>query len=291
MTLRWISASGVLSILAGAALAGPGATAPAGAQTGVGSDGARVTVTGYRAGGSVHTAVQSSSSSGSALVCRELIDSTAGGVDFDATVSWPPVERGRVAVRRFWLSCTLPDGTPVGLAGDGMGYLYEEQIVDLDAVVRTLAERYLAERLAPVVAVQTSPPQGLVGVEQWFWLTGVEPGAVREVHDVFGRRVELIIEPAAVQWTFGDGAAVTVVGPAGLGGASGGVPAEPVTHRYRDRSTVEDPSGTYPVVAAVELSVRYTLDGAGPFEVQPPLRADAASALVVREAQAVLHRG
>ncbi|MEZ5260389.1 MAG: hypothetical protein R2755_01110 [Acidimicrobiales bacterium] len=180
--------SGVLSILAGAALAGPGATAPAGAQPGVGSDGARVTVTGYRAGGSVqHTAVQSSSSTGSALVCRELIDSTAGGIDFDAAVSWPPVDRGRVAVRRFWISCTLPDGTPVGLAGDGMGYLYQEQI-DLDAVVRTLAERHF--RAGAAGAGRRSRPHHPGPGRRGAVVPG-SPASSRarsEVHDVFGRQ-------------------------------------------------------------------------------------------------------
>ncbi|MCC6185291.1 MAG: hypothetical protein IT194_11585 [Microthrixaceae bacterium] len=288
MPSRWFSISLVLPMAmaavgatAAVATAGSGlAGAQAGDQVGVGSDGTRVSITGYRAGGQVRTDVRSTSSTGMALVCRELIDSTGGAVDFDLTADWPPLEPGRTAIRRYWISCTLPDGTAVALAGGGLGYLYADQIVDVDAIVRTLAERYANERLGPSVSVGLSPPQGLVGFEQWFWLSGVDPAPVQEIHDVLGHRVELTLEPAGVRWDFGDG--TTGDGAAG----------STVTHRYRDRSTsAAAPDGAHTVTAEVEVAVRYTLDGTGPFEVQPPLVASAAASLVVREAQAVLHGG
>ena len=274
----------------------PGAT-PAGADVGVGSDGTRVRVTGYRAGGDLHYGFSATADGGGvAMVCRELLESTGGMADSDiVTGGWPPLDPQRRALRRYWLECRRPDGSVVALADGGLGYLYADEVVDFDAEVRTLAERYVAEELGPSIDLRTSPPVGLVGIEQWFWVEGYDGAPVVSLHDVVGHRVELTLEPATVAWSFGDGSSSGLEGVAGLGrdatdGRSGGGES-PVAHRYRDRSTSAGaPDGDYEVAVTIELSVRYTLDGAGPFDVEPPLSAAAAAPLVVREAQAVLHR-
>ncbi len=268
---------------------GSAAMAPAaGAGVSVASDGTRVTVAGYRAGGEDHEQWASWTPSGRSVLCRELIDETNGIVDGEGVVaglSWPPLDRSRRALWRYWLDCRYADGTAVELGSSGLGYVYADEVVDYDAAVRTLAESYLAETLAPVVAVGSSPPSGLVGIEQWFWVEGIDDVPVLQLHDVLGRRVVLRLEPAEVRWSFGDGTGATF-GPQGLGVAGA---AGPVTHRYRWRSTTAGPHASYRLEAAVSIAVRYTLDDSDWFEVTPPLVAAAERDLVVREAQAVGH--
>jgi len=107
------------------------------------------------------------------------------------------------------------------------------------------------------------------------------------VHNVIGRRVEVRLSLAEVRWRFGDQPLV-VEGQAGLGRSDG---PSTVTHRFRDRSTsAADPGATLPITAEVVFDVRYTLEGAGPFPVDPPLVVSQTRTLLVREAQAVVHR-
>ncbi len=226
--------------------------------------------------------------------CRELISETNGLVDADGAdvgLIWPQIDPNREARWRYWLDCRYTSGpltgTAVPLGSGGLGFVYADEIVDVDALVRTLAEDYVGRTVAPAIGIGTSPPAGLVGVQQWFWIQGYDGAEVVAVHDVIGRRVEVRLNLAEVRWRFGDQQMV-VTGPAGLGLAD-----EPstVTHRFRDRSTsAADPHGPLPVTAEVVFSVRYTLDGAGPFTVDPPLTMQQTSALIVREAQAVVHR-
>lgn len=272
-----------------AVVVGSATLAPrAGAGVSVASDGTRVTVAGYRAGGENHEEWTSWTPSGRTVRCRELIDETNGIIDGEGVVAgltWPPLDPSRRALWRYWLDCRYADGAAVELGSSGLGYVYADEVVDYDAAVRTLAESYLAETLAPFVAVGSSPPSGLVGIEQWFWVEGIVADPVEQLHDVLGRRVVLHLEPAEVRWSFGDGTGATF-GPQGLGvvGAAG-----PVTHRYRWRSTAAGTTASYRLEAEVTLAVRYTLDDSDWFEVTPPLVATAERGLVVREAQAVGH--
>jgi hypothetical protein len=226
--------------------------------------------------------------------CRELISETNGLVDADgagAGLTWPPVDPTRQARWRYWLDCRYTSGalagTAVPLGSGGLGFVYADEIVDVDAVVRTFAEDYLGRTVAPVVRVGTSPPAGLVGVSQWFWIEGYDGAEVVAVHDAVGRRVEVRLSLAEVRWRFGE-EQLAVRGVAGLGRSDG---PSTVNHRFRDRSTsAANPQDPLAVTAELVFDVRYTLDGAGPFEVEPPVTVQQTRTLIVREAQAVVHR-
>ena len=278
--------------MAGAAAVLAAVVAPTGAGAGVSvaGDGSRVVVTGYRAGGEDHYR-WTTSSPGRSIVCRELVSETNGAVLVEGVgsgLTWPPVDPGRVARWSYWLDCRYGDDTPVALGSAGLGYVYADEITDFDAVVRQLAASYLGETTGPAIGVGVSPPVGLVGVEQWFWVEGYDGSPVRAVHDAVGHRVDLELTLRSVRWTYGDGA-VTVMGPEGLGarGSTG-----PQAHRYRARSTrPEAVDGTYPVTVGLEFAVTYRLDGGPVFTAEPPVEVTASRPLVVREAQAVVHRG
>ena len=133
-----------------------------------------------------------------------------------------------------------------------------------------------------------SAPAGraLVGFESWFWVAGYDGAPQVESFVVFGRRLVLELRPAAVRWDFGDGGGAAL-GPGDGFGSPGGRSA--TAHRYRARSTSgAAPDAAVTVAVEVDVAVSYTLDGAGPFAVDPPLLAAASTALVVREAQAVI---
>jgi len=271
------------------AMVGVAQPAPAGAGVSVASDGSRVVVTGYRAGGEDHYR-WTTSSPGRTVVCRELVSETNGAVLVDGVgsgLTWPPVDPGRVARWSYWLDCRYGDGTPVALGSDGLGYVYADEITDFDAIVRTLAASYLGVTTGPVIGIGASPPTGLVGVEQWFWVDGYDGAPLRAVHDAVGHRVDLEVSLHTVRWSYGDGAVVET-GPEGLGirGSSG-----PAAHRYRVRSTrPEFAGGAYAVTADLGFAVAYRLDGGPLLDVGPPLELTASRSLVVREAQAVAHR-
>lgn len=280
------------------ALLGPegGPAAPsAGAGVSVASDGTTVTVAGYRAGGEEHTSWSATSPRG-ALICRELIGLTDGMVDADgagAGLSWPPIDAGRKALWRYWLDCRYADGTAVALGSGGLGFVYADEVVDFDAIARSLAEQYLAETVGPRLGVGLSPPIGLVGVEQWFWVAGYDGAVIEQRHAVVGHDLLLRLTPQSVTWTYGDGTSTTT-GPEALrapgGTGPGAAPAGAARHRYSRRSTVADPKGTYPVSVTVSLAVTYHLDGGAALSVEPAVSTSASTELVVREAQAVVHR-
>lgn len=287
MSFRSILALLMFFLLAGMMASG------AGAGVSVGSDGSVVTVAGYRAGGENHPAWSATSPTGATMDCRELISKTNGLVDSDGAGvgSWPLVDPTRQARWRYWLDCRYTSGPLTGsavpLGSGGLGFVYADEIVDVDAIVRTFAEDYVGRTVAPVIGIGTSPPSGLVGVQQWFWIQGYDGAEVVAVHDVIGHRVEVRLNLAEVRWRFGDEHLV-LRGPAGLGRSEG---ASIVSHRFRDRSTsAANPDASLPVTAEVVFSVRYTLDGAGPFGVDPPVAVQQTRTLVVREAQAVVHR-
>lgn len=260
----------------------------------VGSDGSVVTVTGYRAGGENHSDWSPSNTSGAGVHCRELISETNGLVDGDgagAELSWPPVDPTRKARWRYWLDCLYTSGpltgTAVPLGSGGLGFVYADEIVDVDAIVRAFAEDYVGHTVGPAIGLGTSPPSGLVGVQQWFWIDGYDGSELVAVHQVIGRRVEVRLNLFEVRWQFGE-EQVVASGPAGLGTTPG---PSTVTHRFRHRSTsAANPDAALPVSAELVFSVHYTLDGAGPYQVDPPLTVQQARTLVVREAQAVVHR-
>ena len=70
-------------VVIGAAVGVSGPVTPAGAQVGVGGDGSRVQVSGYRAGGEVHVDYGVSGPIASSVTCRELVGETAGMIDAD----------------------------------------------------------------------------------------------------------------------------------------------------------------------------------------------------------------
>lgn len=262
-----------------AALASPAA----GAGVSVTSDGERVTVTGYRAGGVDHR--QWSVEGPGALRCRELIEETGGLIDADGAAlgpDWPSVDPDRTARWRYWLDCRRADGTAVELSFGGRGFVYVDEIIDFDEAVRRAAQHFLATLDGPPLAIDASPPVGLVGVAQGFAPRGHAAIPAETVFDVFGHRVDVELHVESASWSFGDGAVLE---------RTAGDATSALTHRYRVRSTTAArPDAAYEVALTLRVGVRYRLDGSAPLAAEPPLSLRATRTLVVREAQAVGYR-
>jgi hypothetical protein len=247
----------------------------------------RVTIAAERTGGTYRETPRYDGPGAERWSCVEVLDTNPYAepeVPTGEILDYGVIDADRQAIRRYWVECTNLD---TGETARDLGYLYADQVVDFDREARQLAERLFEERLAPAITVGAAPAgRALVGFESWFWVDGYDGRPRTEAFDVFGRRLVLDLRPVAVRWDFGDGSGASLGPVEGFG--SPGAPSA-TAHRYRARSTSgAAPDGALTVGVAIDVAVSYTLDGRGPFVVEPPLLASASADLVVREAQAVI---
>ena len=164
---------------------------------------------------------------------------------------------GEVVIRPIWVS---PD-----------------DVVDLDAVARTEAQRYIQDVLMPVISIGANPsPAGLAGLRSWFWIEGFNGSVVAPPIRALGLTIDVRMSSASVTWDFGDG--TTVSGDLGQP-----YPAESsVQHGYRD-------VGEYTVAASIDLVPEYRVDG-GPWTTLPNLTTSATATHPVEQRQPVIIR-
>jgi hypothetical protein len=249
----------------------------------------RVTIAAEKAGGSYRETPRYQGANTERWACVDVLESNPYAepevpVPTQEVLDYGALDPNRLAIRRYWVECTNLD---TGELERALGFLYQDEVVDFDREARLVAARLLEQRVAPAIAVGSAPAgRALVGFESWFWVAGYDGAPQVEAFDVFGRRLVLELRAVAVRWDFGDGT-VAALGPGdGFGSPEG---RSAVAHRYRARSTSgAAPDATVTVAVEVDVAVSYTLDGAGPFAVDPPLLATASTDLVVREAQAVI---
>lgn len=153
-----------------------------------------------------------------------------------------------------------------------------EDVIDLDAIARDEAERYVEEVLVPQISVRANPDaRGLVGLPSWFWVEGFGGTLSAPPISAFGMTIEVRMASGSVTWDFGDGTVVE-------GDLGRPYPEESSVQHVHQRS------GTYAVAADVQLLPEYRVDG-GPWLTLPALSASATLAHPVEERQAVItHR-
>ncbi len=257
----------------------------AGAADPVTSDGRRARVWAEITGGEAATSASYDGGGGSWRCEPAGFDIDGAFVDAPVLDAFPegtvfvPAEVGRPTYGRYWVTCYGPDGARY----DEIGWL--QDVVDIDAIAREFAARYLAEELAPAISVGAAPSgRTLVGTSTWFWVDGYDGSDLTSTHTVIGRTLVLRLALDEVTWTYGDGTETTF-GRDGIGSAAGGE----VSHRYRLRSTsAAAPDGAFTATARLTFAISYTLEGRGPFDVTPALTSEASRPVVVREAQALL---
>lgn len=249
------------------------------------SDGRRARVWGEIAGGEATTSATYSGGGGAWRCESAEFDIDGAFVDAPVLDAFPlgtvfvAADPSRPTYGRYWVTCYGPDGARY----DEIGWL--QDVVDFDALARDFALRYLADELAPDIAVGVAPVgRTLVGTSTWFWIDGYRGGSLVTTHAVLGRTLVLRLGLDEVTWSFGDGTSRTY-GPEGVGSPVVGE----VVKRYRARSTSADvPDGSFDATVLLSFDISYTLDGRGPFTVTPGLTSGAGRAIVVHEAQALL---
>ncbi|MGK2947829.1 MAG: hypothetical protein ACSLFP_04595, partial [Acidimicrobiales bacterium] len=150
-----------------------------------------------------------------------------------------------------------------------------DDVVDLDAVARDEAQRYIEDVLVPAVAIGVNPAaEGLVGLASWFWVEGFTGTATAPPISAFGLTIDVRLSSGTVTWDFGDGTRRS--------GDLGRAYPEPssVQHTHQRH-------GTYDVVAEIDLVPEYRVDG-GPWITLPNLQATATVAHPVQQRQAVI---
>lgn len=180
-----------------------------------------------------------------------------------------PGEKPHPEARLALLMCDAAVHGPVWVA--------PEDVIDLDALARQEAERYVEEVLRPDVSIGANPVgQGLVGLRSWFWVDGFAGSVTAPPITAFGMTIEVRMAAGGVRWDFGDGTVVD----GDLG------------RPYPEESTVQHAhqrSGTYTVTAALDLVPEYRVDG-GPWLALPNLTATASVEHPVEQRQAVVTR-
>lgn len=180
-----------------------------------------------------------------------------------------PGEKPHPEARLALLMCDEAVHGPVWVA--------PEDVIDLDALARQEAERYVEEVLRPDVSIGANPVgQGLVGLRSWFWVDGFAGSVTAPPITAFGMTIEVRMAAGGVRWDFGDGTVVD----GDLG------------RPYPEESTVQHAhqrSGTYTVTAALDLVPEYRVDG-GPWLALPDLTATASVEHPVEQRQAVVTR-
>ena len=150
-----------------------------------------------------------------------------------------------------------------------------DDIVDVDAVARDEAQRYIEDVLVPVVRIGVNPAaRGLVGLPSWFWIDGFDGQVMAPPITAFGLTIDVRMSSGTVSWDFGDG----TVESGDLGRA------------YPEESTVQhvhQHDGTFTITASIDLVPEYRVDG-GPWITLPNLQAVATATHAVEERQAVV---
>lgn len=148
-------------------------------------------------------------------------------------------------------------------------------IVDLDAVARDEAQRYIEDVLVPTVRIGVNPAaRGLVGLRSWFWVEGFTGSVTAPPITAFGLTIEVRMSSGSVAWDFGDGSTID----SDLGRA---YPAESTVQHAHQRD------GEFTITAAIDLVPEYRVDG-GPWLTLPDLQATATTQHQVEERQAVI---
>ena len=148
-------------------------------------------------------------------------------------------------------------------------------VVDLDAVARSEAQRYVQDVLAPVVGIGVNPAaKGLVGLRSWFWVEGFSGEVTAPAISAFGLSVEVRMTSGGVDWDFGDGS--TLRGDLG--------------RAYPQESTVQHAhqrDGSFTITAVIDLVPEYRVNG-GPWLRLPGLSATASAVHPVEQRQPVI---
>ncbi len=67
-----------------------------------------------------------------------------------------------------------------------------DDIVDVDALARDLAEQYIEDVLEPDVSIGVNPAaRGLVGLDSWFWVEGFDGAATAPPIAAFGLTIDV----------------------------------------------------------------------------------------------------
>ncbi len=154
-------------------------------------------------------------------------------------------------------------------------WIMPDDVIDLDAVARDEAQRYIEDVLVPDIAIGVNPAaRGLVGLRSWFWIDGFDGSVTAPPITAFGMSIEVRMASSRVTWDFGDGE--TLAGDLGRA-----YPAEStVQHAHRT-------DGTFTIEAVIELVPEYRVDG-GPWLTLPELSATATADHDVEERQPVI---
>ena len=148
-------------------------------------------------------------------------------------------------------------------------------IVDLDAVARDMAQRYIEDVLEPAVSIGVNPSaHGLAGLRSWFWVDGFDGTVTAPPITAFGLTIEVRMSSRSVTWDFGDGE--TLQGDLG--------------RAYPDESTVQHAHqrhGEYTITATIDLAPEYRVNGGG-WLTLPDLQAIATTQHEVEQRQAVI---
>lgn len=146
-----------------------------------------------------------------------------------------------------------PDARFALLMCDGALYRYvwvaPDDVVDVDALARAEAERYVQDVLVPAVTIGVNPAaRGLVGLRSWFWIDGFDGAVQAPPISAFGLTIDVRMSSAGIMWDFGDG----VTEPGDLG------------RPYPEESTVQHAhqrDGTFTITASIDLAPEYRVDG------------------------------
>jgi hypothetical protein len=83
-------------------------------------------------------------------------------------------------------------------------------VIDLDAVARDEAQRYIQDVLVPAVRIGVNPAaRGLVGLGSWFWIEGFAGSVTAPPISAYGLTIDVRMSTGSVVWDFGDGTTLT----------------------------------------------------------------------------------
>ncbi|WP_054048439.1 hypothetical protein [Alloactinosynnema sp. L-07] len=154
----------------------------------------------------------------------------------------------------------------------------------VDAAAVAVVARDRLRLPAPVIGSSPASAQ-LVHLPTWLWLRDWAPVAASV--SVPGVTATAIATPTAVEWSMGDGHAVSCAGPGTpyRVGADPGTSSPDCGHTYTTSSALQ-PDLTFPVAATVRWKVNWSAAGqSGSF---PDLITSAATGLRVNEVQALV---
>ncbi len=197
--------------------------------------------------------------------CRWTVEFSFGldEAPFGTSVGPIPSEDARLAL----LLCDGSVVRPIWVA--------PRDILDLDAVARGRAQRYIEDVLVPAVRIGVNPTAtGLVGLESWYWITGFDGRITAPPITAFGMTVEVRMTSGRVRWDFGDGSELD-------GDLGQAYPAESSVRHAHARD------GRFTIIADIALLPEYRVDG-GRWFVLAPLSAVATATEQVEERQAVI---